>query len=383
MIRPVRRLSVGIVGCGVGGCTAAIMLARQGHDVTLFEQSPRVGPVGAGVLLQASGQSVLRSLGLLDAVVANAERIEELVAFNHRGGLLSRLRFADIAGGHCAFGLHRGELFAALHAAVISAGVRLHLNHAIAALGECGRSIVDQSGQKFGPFDLVIAADGMRSQLRATSGAKACVHRYESAALWAIGRAAPVRGKLLQRTHHTRKLCGLLPMGGGRTSFFWGLRVSERRRLKPHAFAMWQDEVLHLMPEAEPLLGHLRSFDDLIFSTYLAVWMPRVFQRNIAFLGDAAHASSPLLGHGINLAMLDARDLTDSIASESSLADALRGYNAKQRWRNGYYSFLSAALTPSFQGRSSFIGVGRDLVLPLLQRLPPARYVMLRTLTGV
>lgn len=57
-------LKVAIVGCGTAGPAAAILLARQGHRVTLFERSPQLSAVGAGFLLQPTGTGVLERLGL-------------------------------------------------------------------------------------------------------------------------------------------------------------------------------------------------------------------------------------------------------------------------------------------------------------------------------
>ena len=65
-----RRYTVGIVGLGVAGATAGLMLARQGHRVRVFEQTAEPGAVGAGVLLQPSGQMVLERLGLMEQVAA-------------------------------------------------------------------------------------------------------------------------------------------------------------------------------------------------------------------------------------------------------------------------------------------------------------------------
>jgi 2-polyprenyl-6-methoxyphenol hydroxylase-like FAD-dependent oxidoreductase len=378
----VRALYIGIIGCGVGGCTAAIMLRRQGHAVTLFEQTPRVGPVGAGVLLQASGQRVLASLGLLDRVLARAERIEELIAHTHHGRLLSRLRFADRPGGHVAYGVHRGDLFGVLHDTLLAEGVELCLNRTICRVGRDGRTLLDHSGAAAGRFDLIVAADGSRSRLRQSSGAQAYVHEYGPAALWAVGRDPLVRGRLIQRARHTHQLCGLLPMGEERCSFFWGLNAADWPRLRESSFEAWRATVVSLMPQARPVLSGFTRFSDLRFASYRAVWMPRVVHGRVAFLGDAAHASSPLLGHGINLAMLDARDLAAAVAFSTDVAGALETYNARQRWRNAYYSGLSAALNPSFQGQSTLIGVARDIVLPRLQRVGPARRLMLRTLAG-
>ena len=376
-----RRLKIGIVGCGVGGCTAAILLRRQGHEVTLFEQTPRVGPVGAGVLLQVSGQRVLAAMGLLDAVLARSERIEELVAHTHRGRLLSRLRFEDRPGGHVAYGVHRGDLFNALHAALLREGVELRLSETIDQVN--GRALAKAHGLAVGLFDLTVAADGSRSRLRDSSGATAFVHAYQPAALWAVGHDPLVRGKLIQTARHTHRLCGLLPMGGGRCSFFWGLNAADWPRLRTTNFNAWRHRVLDLMPAAAPVLSSFTQFCDLTFATYRAVWMPRAVHGRTAFIGDAAHASSPLLGHGINLAMRDAADLAAAVATSADLARALDAYNARQRLRNAYYSALSFVLNPTFQGQSTLLGMARDVVLPRMQRVPPLRSMMLRTLAGV
>ena len=68
------RLRIGIIGCGTAGQAASILLARQGHEVEVFERAPRVEAVGAGLLVQPTGMSVLRSLGVADEL-AEQERI--------------------------------------------------------------------------------------------------------------------------------------------------------------------------------------------------------------------------------------------------------------------------------------------------------------------
>lgn len=59
-------MRIGIVGCGIAGQAAAIALARSGHDVTIVERFEQARPVGAGLLLQPSGQLALARLGLRD-----------------------------------------------------------------------------------------------------------------------------------------------------------------------------------------------------------------------------------------------------------------------------------------------------------------------------
>lgn len=219
--------------------------------------------------------------------------------------------------------------------------------------------------------------------MREGRGVRALTCEYDAAALWGIGKDDSVRGKLVQQTRGTQRLCGLLPMGKGRTSFFWGLRAGDWPRLRTGSFAQWQEEVIGLMPAAQRMVGGFRSFDELVFATYRAIWMPRPACGGTVFIGDAAHASSPLLGHGINLAMLDARDLAEAIAKTANVQEAINRYCAVQRWRNAYYSGLSFALTPTFQGRSTLVGMVRDMLLPRVQRVSIVKKVMLQTLCGV
>src|SRR3954449_461643 len=57
-----------IVGAGIGGLTAALALLRDGHDVEVYEQAPKLAELGAGVQISANGARVLFTLGLEDAL---------------------------------------------------------------------------------------------------------------------------------------------------------------------------------------------------------------------------------------------------------------------------------------------------------------------------
>ncbi|HEY0007985.1 MAG TPA: NAD(P)/FAD-dependent oxidoreductase [Tepidisphaeraceae bacterium] len=378
-----KRLHIGVVGGGIAGCASALMLARDGHEVDLFERTPRIGPVGAGILLQPSGQAVLQNLGLLESIAAVAEPIDELIAYTHRNRLLSRLPYRDHTPGMYALGVHRADLFAVIHGALVGSGVRVHLGQIInGTIATAEKRVLLADDKSIGAFDMVIAADGSRSALRQVSGLQAFVHAYQPAALWAVGHSNQVRGQLMQYTRGACELCGLLPMGGGRCSFFWGVDQREWATLRTHSFADWRSRVLRLAPLSESIFETVKDWSALLFSSYRAVVMPRVVRDRLVIIGDAAHAAGPHLGQGVNLALMDAALLCASLEANESLHSALNGYNAAQRNRNAWYSFATAALMPSFQGRLPGLGWARDQVLPRLQQLPPIRRLMLQTLCG-
>ena len=88
-------MRVAIAGYGIAGIAAAILLRRQGHEITHFEQAEALGPAGGGLLLQDTGLRALDALGLVEAAKARGAPIAQVEAKSRYGTILD-LRFERI-----------------------------------------------------------------------------------------------------------------------------------------------------------------------------------------------------------------------------------------------------------------------------------------------
>ena len=380
-------MDVGVVGCGTAGPAAALFLARAGHRVTVYERVAEPGPVGAGILLQPTGQAVLARLGLLDGVRARAAPVERLLCQRVSGRAVVDLRYGEI-GSAVGLGIHRGVLFQALFEALAAEpGIALELGCEIARLDQEGgrRWVVDTGGARRGPHDLVVVADGADSPIQPLAPVRADRKRW--GALWFVARdpEGAFGGRLFQVVDGARKMLGLLPTGLGPqgdqpiVSLFWSIRADRLDEWRTGGLARWIQEVLAMAPAAAPVVEQIASAEQVVFAGYRDVRMRRWHAPGAVVLGDAGHATSPQLGQGANLALWDALVLADTLAAGGDLAD----YTRARRAHLGYYQFAARWLTPLFQSDSRFTGWLRDRCLPLFNRIGPTRRMMTATMAGI
>ncbi len=394
-------LDVGIIGAGTAGAAAAIFLARSGHRVTVYERVPEPAAIGAGITIQPTGLHVLERLGLRESVVARGSRIRRLFCETRARRPLVDLAYETIGPGLFGLGLHRGVLFEALLGAMGREPVRLVTGIEIVAFGRAGnrRTLIDASGDRHGPHDFVVVADGARSQLRDDAGTHKRVTPYPWGALWCIvpdprDPTDPATAAIKQVADGNRTFLGLLPSGLGPgtssahapplVTVFWSLRCDRVEEWRDRGIAAWKDEVLSLAPEAEAVLAPIERQEQMLFANYHDVVMNRWATRSIVYLGDAAHATSPQLGQGSNLALWDAMVLRDELERETHhLGRALDRYTRARCDHLAFYQLATRWLTPFFQGDVAALGVLRDFAMPLMGSIPISNRIMTAAMLGI
>ena len=372
-------LSVAVVGAGFAGLATACMLARCGHQVTVFEKFGKPESVGAGILIQPSGLAAMRALGIHDEVVAHGAKVDHLLGVTARQRPVVNVRYQRWQPGSFGLGLHRGVLFDALWRQAQACGVKM----------VTGQEVRDLATLQ--AHDLVVIADGTRSSLRGQTGLACSDRLYPWGAVWAVLRDPQQQygSTLWQWYRGARQMLGIMPTGhapGGQgpvVSLFWSLRADQYRVWLDAGLEAFKREVLALHPGCDGLLDQIHSLDDLTWARYHDVVMPAYHTDRCVVVGDAAHATSPQLGQGTNLALLDAVVLCDCLKQGLPVAQALERYTQLRRGHLHFYGQASRWLTPLFQSDLWLLPWLRDLFMNLGSGLPVVGSLTRQTLVGV
>ncbi|GAB2887310.1 FAD-dependent monooxygenase [Streptomyces deserti] len=348
------------MGAGIGGLAATLSLRRAGCQVTLVEQTPRFTDVGAGIQLAPNATRVLRRLGLLDAVAAQATRPSH-VSFRTWSDGTEICRYTLGRAAENEFGapylqLHRADLHHALAMAVPPHSVRL--NTLVVGIDQDDESayVTTVSGERL-VADLVVAADGVRSAGRQwLFGADEAVFSKTAAyrALLPVGRVADLdlpeyaawlgpgrhfvhywvrRGELLN-------VVAVFEAEAAQES--WTAQADPAEPLRE--FDGWDSRVLSALERAGTVFRH---------GLYTRAPLTRWNKGRVTLLGDSAHAMVPFRAQGAAQAILDAAVLGDTLtdATPADVPDALDRYVRRR-------------LAPATSAQASSARAGEDYHLP-------------------
>src|SRR5438034_3425977 len=113
------QLTVVIIGGGIGGLFAANALIGRGFDVSVYEQAPALGEIGAGVYLTPNSVRHLERVGLGPATEKWGSRVGTgSHYFRHDGTPIAPVQVTDSSGWNATFGMHRADFVGFLAAAL-------------------------------------------------------------------------------------------------------------------------------------------------------------------------------------------------------------------------------------------------------------------------
>ena len=376
---------VGIAGCGVAGLASAALLRRQGLRVVVYDKLETPQPLGSGLILQPVGLHVLNEIGAGERIRALGAVIERLFGrVTPSQSVVLDVRY-DAFGRDAPTGVavHRGALFQVLYDAAREAGAEIVAGREI--VGAADGRFAFANGEQSPRFDLLIDALGVRSPL-----SRASKVNLPYGALWASldWQAEFDPHALEQRYEAARKMAGVLPIGAlpGRANqqaaFFWSLRGVDEAAWRAAPLEAWKDHVRSLWPETRGFLDQITRHDDLVFARYAHRTCASPLSRHVVHVGDGWHCTSPQLGQGANMALLDALALATALSAQSNPDAALGEYERMRLWHIRLYQAASFLFTPAYQSDSLLIAGLRDWLMAPLSRIPPAPQILAALVAG-
>lgn len=212
-----------VVGGGIGGLTFAAAAACRGLHAEVVERMPSVSTGAGGIGLHLNAQRALASIGLADAVRSVAVDMDAYYRLLPDGTEVVAQPLTAVWGSP-TWAVHRADLNAALRTGVPPD--RLALGKAVAILKRHGSGVVVQfSDGSEREFALVVAADGVRSFVRASTLGDGFV-RYGGACFWRTTLPKCIVRKATACLFGSDSV-GLIPLFGDRTHLFISTRIDE------------------------------------------------------------------------------------------------------------------------------------------------------------
>lgn len=358
-----RKLSIAVVGAGMGGLAAAATLRQAGFGVQVYEQASRFGRIGAGIQMMPNSMKVLRGIGV-------EERLRE-VAFapyshlnrdGYTGELTRELPMPESLYGAPYLCMHRADLHDAL-ASVLPAEI-IHLNKKLVGLDQKGGQVtLSFSDGSTATHDAVIGADGVHSIVRDII----------------VGPDAPLhKGRIAYRAVFPASLMGGFDIGRSRTKW-WGrdrhIVIYYTTRAKSEVYfvtsvpedAGWMTkESWSAKGDVKELRAAYADFHQDVRNVLEACpdchkWailerepLARWSDGRVVLLGDSAHPMTPYMAQGAATSIEDAAVLARCLKAVEGddIEGAFRRYEAHRKPRTSVVQAISSANTWMKEGTS-------------------------------
>lgn len=336
-------MRIAVIGAGIAGLVAACGLQRDGHEVTLYEHRESPGADGAGLTLFGNAFDALAAVGLSDLMRSVSSGAIAAMRAGQRtpdGSWLLTLPRSAVA---TLRSVHRVTLHEALVTQLVPGSLQ---SGSTALVSSNGSPSILVNGATV-EFDLVLVADGLRSQNRQRLGLETGLSYAGYTAWRGVTERSVDIDDAAGETWGRGSIFGIVPLPDDRLYWFGTLstgadRVFDDERQAVHdTFSAWHDPIRACL-EATPSENIIRH-DVYELAKPLATFV----RGRTVLLGDAAHAMTPNLGQGAGQGIEDA--VTLALLLRDGQGDSIEGVLAR-------YSKMRRQRTTALWRQSRWMG---------------------------
>jgi len=337
-----------IIGGGVAGPVLATFLRKAGIDALVFEADPTPNQGGAGLGIATNGMRVLKAAGILPSVAANSVRINKWCFENQYGKSLASIPEQAADPDLQPVAITRTALQKAAMEGAEVAGATILFGKRLVAVDDVAGSVRASFADGTAYYgDLIVGADGIRSQLRQCIMPDAPKPVYTgmmspggfSPCLNNVDLAAPQSMHFRFGRNGFFGFVDIVTARGPRT-MWWSTAAmplpsreeqaattdAQRKQRLLELHRGWADPVCELIASAEEMM-------DIAIHDVPA--LPAWSVGRAVLIGDAAHAVAPHSGQGASMALEDAMLLARLLRdfNGDDVREVLRAFERERRPR--------------------------------------------------
>ena len=335
-----------IIGGGIAGPVAALLLQRAGIDVEIYEARDTPEDHASSFLNMAcNGLDVLKTLGIDDPVSMEGSPIPRMILWSGNGKRLGEVHNgARAEAGAPSVVIKRGTLNRILREEAMRQGIKVAFGkklHGIEMTGEQGVIATFADGTT-ALGDFLIGCDGIHSRTRQFINPGAPTPEYTGL----ISTGGFTRSLNLPPTPDTqhfvfgkRAFFGYHISSSGEIYWFVNFPQTQepgRSEVNEIVSDEWQQCILDLFREDQPFIRDMIGATESTITGYPIYDIPTQplwHKGPVVLVGDAIHAVSPSAGQGASLAMEDAIVLAKCLRDIPELERAFATYERLRRER--------------------------------------------------
>ncbi len=363
-----------VIGGGIGGLTAAIALARDGHQVSIVEQNTDASVYGVGIIQQANVVRAMAQLDLLEDYLGAGIPFETVAIHEPGGRLVAEIRSPQLVEGYPPnLGISRRALQKILLDRAVSLGVEMRFGTTATSIENGADKVrVILSDGRSVSFDLIVGADGIYSATRGLFFPDAPKPTFTGQAVWRYNLPRPAALDALH-VYNGPTGVGLVPMSDERMYLF----ATTAEPGNPHyplaqRAAVMRRKLRGTASAIEQLAAQIVDDSEVVYRPLEYFFLDGPWHcGRIVLLGDAVHATTPHLGQGGGMAIEDSVVLAEAVAAASNYVEAFEVYQARRYARCKFICEQSLAICHGQLGKGPLIDNGQATAAMIARTAEP------------